>query len=114
MSPLAAIAMPKPSTTKDISGNSRPATVSAQCPTWSSWSSFRASSARIAQIVRKSPPPTQTTAAPTCSILKTKYHCVFAANTIETTRNATAITAVPIRDVRRPRFGRRAGDCFRH
>jgi hypothetical protein len=56
--------IPKPSTTNDMIGKSRPATVSAQCPIWSSLSSLFASSARTAKIVMKRPPPTQTTAAP--------------------------------------------------
>ena len=47
------------------------------------------------------PPPTQTTAAPTWSIMKTKYQGVFAANTIETMISAAAIKEVATMDVRR-------------
>src|SRR5205823_6927127 len=101
MSPSDVMPIPKPSTTNDITGNRRPATVSAQWPIWSSWSSSFASSASTAQMVMNRPPPTQTTAAPTWSILKTKYQDVFAAKTIETTMSATAISDVAMTDVRR-------------
>jgi hypothetical protein len=101
MSPLAVMANPKPSTTKDISGKSFEATWSASRPIMRSWSSSFASSATIAQAAMKSPPPTQTTAAPTWSILKTKYHWVPAANTIEMTSSASPIALVAITDVRR-------------
>ena len=101
MSPFEVIAIPKPRTTNDITGKRRPATVSAQWPICSSWSSSLASSASTAQTVRKRPPPTQTTAAPTWSILKTKYHGVFAAKTIETTMSTSAISEVATTDVRR-------------
>ena len=36
ISPLLVMAIPKPSTTNDLTGKTRPATVSAQWPIWSS------------------------------------------------------------------------------
>ena len=52
-------------------------------------------------MVMNRPPPTQTTAAPTWSILKTKYQGALAAKTIETATRATAMDAVTMIDVRR-------------
>src|SRR5262245_1947969 len=99
------IPIPKPSTTNDMIGNSRPATTSAQCPIASSWSSSFASSASKAQIVRKIPPPTQITAAPTWNILNTVYHCASAAKTMKTTTSAIAMMVVTTTDVRRRASG---------